>query len=117
MSIMQHLRELGGVGGLVKRIMHVNQPVIRHNLKKYTATDRVQQNRGFIYAALILVAIALSALGCVIANPCNWVAWIIFVAFPWLTWPGKRKPGIRDYHSKITLPRSSLPAAKNQCRW
>ena len=57
-----------------------------------------------MYATLIFATIALAALGCVIANPCNWVAWIIFVAFPWLTWPGKRKPGIRDYHSKRTLP-------------
>jgi hypothetical protein len=37
------------------------------------------------------------------------VAWIIFVAFPWLTWPGKRKPGIRDYHSKRTLPAVVYP--------
>jgi hypothetical protein len=66
-----------------------------------------------MYATLIFGAIALAALGCVIANPSNWVAWIIFVAFAWLTWPGKRKPGIRDYHSKRgPSPRSILPAVK-----
>ena len=80
----QHLRELGGVGGLVKETMHVSQPIIRHNFKKYAATDRVQQNRSFIYATLILVAIALSALGCVISNPANWIAWIVMVVFAWL---------------------------------
>jgi hypothetical protein len=65
-----------------------------------------------MYATLTFGAFALAALGSVIANPSNWMAWIIFVAFAWLTWPGKRKPGIRDYHSKRTLPRSSLLAAK-----
>jgi hypothetical protein len=65
-----------------------------------------------MYATLIFGAIALAALGFVIANPSNWPAWIILVFFAWLTWPAKRKPGIRDYHSKRTLPRSSLPAVK-----
>ena len=68
------------------------------------AMERKQQKRKFMYATLIFAAIALAALGSVIANPSNWVAWIIFVVFAWLTWPGKRKPGIRDYHSKRTLP-------------
>ena len=80
--------------------MHVNQPIIRQNLKKFAATDRVQQNRGFIYATLILVAIALSALGCVISSPANWIAWIVMVVFGWLAWPGKQKLGIRAYNSK-----------------
>jgi hypothetical protein len=62
------------------------------------------KKRKFMYATLIFGAIALAALGCVIANPFNWMAWITFVVFAWLTWPGKRKPGIRDYHSKRTLP-------------
>jgi len=64
------------------------------------ATERKQQKRKFMYATLIFGAIALAALGCLIANPSNWVAWIMFVVFAWLTWPGKRKPAIRDYHSK-----------------
>jgi len=68
------------------------------------ATETKQQKRKFMYATLTFGAIALAALCCVIANPTNWLAWIIFVAFAWLTWPGKRKPGIRDYHSKRTLP-------------
>src|SRR6266404_1399575 len=84
--------------------MYVNQPIIRHNFKKYAATDRVQQNRSFIYATLILVAIALSALGCVISSPANWIAWIVMVVFAWLAWPGKQKLGIRAYNSKEDPP-------------
>ena len=90
--------------------MHVNQPIIRHNFKKYAATDRVQQNRSFIHATLILVAIALSALGCVISSPSNWIAWIVMVVFAWLAWPGKQKLGIRAYNSKEDPPCRSLPA-------
>jgi hypothetical protein len=98
------------VGGLVKKIMHVNQPIMRHNLKKYAATDRVQQNRSFIYATLILVAIALSALGCVISSPANWIAWIVMVVFAWLAWPGKQKLGIRAYNSKEDPPPAIVAA-------
>ena|ERR1700730_2804029 len=85
---------------------------MRHNFKKYAATDRVQQNRNLMYATLILVAIALSALGCVIWSPSNFIAWIVMVLFAWLAWPGKQKRGIMAYNSKETLPCSSLPAAK-----
>ena len=96
----------------MKKIMHVNQPIMRHNLKKYAATDRVQQKRSSMYATLILVAIALSALSCVISSPSNCIAWIVMVVFAWLAWPGKQKRGIMAYNSKETLPCSSLPAAK-----
>jgi uncharacterized membrane protein YccC len=72
--------------------MHVNQPIIRRNLEQYAATDRVQQNRNFMYATLIFVAIALGALGCVISSPSNWIAWIVMIVFAWLAWPGKQKP-------------------------
>jgi hypothetical protein len=99
----------------VKKIMHVNQPIIRHNFKKFAATDRVQQNRGFIYATLILVAIALSALGCVISSPSNWIALIVMVVFAWLSWPGKQKLDIRAYNSKEDPPCGSLPAATTRC--
>jgi hypothetical protein len=88
----------------VKKIMHVNQPIIRHSLKKHAATDRVQQNRGFIYATLIFVAIALSALGCVISSSSNWIAWIVMVVFAWLAWPGEQKLDIRADNSKEDPP-------------
>jgi hypothetical protein len=78
------------------------------------ATERGQQKRKFTYATLIFGAIALAALGCVIANPSDWVAWIMFVIFAWLTWPGKRKPGIRDYHSKKTRRKRPFPRSSRR---
>ena len=65
-----------------------------------------------MYATLILVAIALSALSCVISSPSNYIAWIVMVVFAWVAWPGQQKRGIMAYNSKETLPCSSLPAAK-----
>jgi hypothetical protein len=65
-----------------------------------------------MYATLILVAIALSALSCVISSPSNYIAWIVMVVFAWLAWPGKQKRGIMAYNSKETLPCSSLPASE-----
>ena len=94
----------------MKKIMHVNQPIMRHNLKKYAATDRVQQKRSSMYATLILVAIALSALSCVISSPSNCIAWIVMVVFAWLAWPGKQKLSIRAYNSKEDPPPAVVAA-------
>ena len=105
-SIKEYLRHIGSKGG--KAVAGTPQAKARAaKAAKARWAKRKQkksEKRKFTYGTLIFGAIALAALGCMIGNPSNWVAWIIFVVFAWLTWPSKRKPGIRDYHSKRTLP-------------